>query len=665
MLRIKKTTALLDAPNGRQIDILAPSDSITATGQVSGEFTEVDTSFNKRGWVRTADCESLDSVPRSPVDVGDFVAYCISVEAAFNDQGSTAPWFVSADFLIARAIIETDIKNAGPKVAGSDAVGPLQVSSQEWARFLSSGSPLVGGFTPPDFDHPLKQVYGAAYRMSDDAKQISALKTPAGAKDTFVPSYLDLFHAYLTGSAKAAVAILDAANSDADNNKPIRDCLQAAMNADEIKVFCQVRSQFTGTDAQPKTVAAFVQATEAALNAALGRAFDLIKQYVPEVLATVKQGEAPWFDVAQAEETDGVAEPNPHILGYFKATDYRPLPTSTDTPWCGAFAAFCMAQSGSAAAAASIPKGAARAANWKTWGRQLPLQSNDVPQGAVIVLTPGAGTGGSGHVGFFVGYSADRKTVELLGGNQSNKVKKSTYPVSRIASINWLDLQPAVTAEQAGAQPSNSPISQAAFDLIVEFEVTSKAVYEKKYRGPEWPGESSGVTIGIGYDVGQTAENVFRGDWRGVISDPMLNALAQTCGITGPAAKQEVNRLKGSVDISWDQAIQVHTDHVIPRWVGLVQSTLPNTGALNEDCLGALVSLTYNRGAGGYTSPKPRYSEMRAIKACMTARRFAEIPDLIRSMKRLWPHSRGLQDRRDREAQFFEDGLAGMPGGQQ
>ena len=45
-------------------------------------------------------------------------------------------------------------------------------------------------------------------------------------------------------------------------------------------------------------------------------------------------------------------------------------------------------------------------------------------------------------------------------------------------------------------------ISQAAIDLIVREEVSGKEVYERNYRRPEWPGGSSGVTIGIGYDVG-------------------------------------------------------------------------------------------------------------------------------------------------------------------
>jgi hypothetical protein len=49
---------------------------------------------------------------------------------------------------------------------------------------------------------------------------------------------------------------------------------------------------------------------------------------------------------------------------------------------------------------------------------------------------------------------------------------------------------------------------------------------------------------------------------------------------------------------------------------------------------------------------------MRAIKADMTSKTFPDIPTQIRDMKRLWPTVRGLQIRRDLEAQLFQDGLA-------
>jgi GH24 family phage-related lysozyme (muramidase) len=96
---------------------------------------------------------------------------------------------------------------------------------------------------------------------------------------------------------------------------------------------------------------------------------------------------------------------------------------------------------------------------------------------------------------------------------------------------------------------------------------------------------------------------------------------------------------------------------VIPKWVTLVQTSLPNTILISPDSLGALVSLTYNRGAS-FDSPGDRYTEMRAIKSDMQTKNFADVPVQIRSTERLWPNVRGLQIRREQEAALFESGLA-------
>ena len=211
--------------------------------------------------------------------------------------------------------------------------------------------------------------------------------------------------------------------------------------------------------------------------------------------------------------------------------------------------------------------------------------------------------------------------------------------------------------QQLGGAGSATPISQKAFDLIVEFEVSSKAVYERKYRSTIWPKEQSGVTIGIGYDVGYATKAQLWSDWKGAIPDAMITALERALGVTGAPADAVARQLRSSVDISFDSAIVVHRGKVVPRWVALVERNLPNTGALKPDALGALVSLTYNRGAT-FAKAGERYREMRSIKAHMAAREFAKVPADLRGMKRIWPNVPGLQSRREREAKLFEAGLA-------
>lgn len=221
--------------------------------------------------------------------------------------------------------------------------------------------------------------------------------------------------------------------------------------------------------------------------------------------------------------------------------------------------------------------------------------------------------------------------------------------------LSELEASPLETVQPGGAG-SRTPISATAFDLIVEFEVSSEAIYRRKYRGAIWPGGASGVTVGIGYDVGYATVAMLQGDFGGKIPAGMLDALARTIGKTGAEARALAQGLAGQIDIPWDVAIAVHRDKVLPRWVGLVEHFLPNTGGLGPDSLGALVSLTYNRGAS-YTKAGERYAEMRAIRAHMAARAFGRIPGEIRAMKRLWPTVPGLQKRREREARMFEAGL--------
>jgi GH24 family phage-related lysozyme (muramidase) len=216
--------------------------------------------------------------------------------------------------------------------------------------------------------------------------------------------------------------------------------------------------------------------------------------------------------------------------------------------------------------------------------------------------------------------------------------------------------EPNLEGPQLSIPPSATPISQRAFDLIVFFEVTSKQTYTQKYRKPIWPQGASGVTMGIGYDVGYASRAQLWDDWRGIIPDQMIQALERAIGVTGTPAKALASALGGVVDVDWEAAISVHRNRVMPRWIALVERSLKNTAAIGPHSLGALVSLTYNRGAS-FGKDGDRYREMRTIKEHMAAKTFDKISDDFRAMKRLWPNVQGLQLRRDREAQLFEDGL--------
>ncbi len=203
-------------------------------------------------------------------------------------------------------------------------------------------------------------------------------------------------------------------------------------------------------------------------------------------------------------------------------------------------------------------------------------------------------------------------------------------------------------------------ISDAARDLIVAEEVSSKQTYEARYQRPEWPGGGSGITIGIGYDVGAGVANraQLNADWGGRIPPGMIEALVPCIGVTGGAAQSRLAAVRRVVSVPWSAAIDVFDSVDVPRWYAICKKALPNFEKLSLDCKGVLVSVAYNRGAS-FTKNGDRYNEMRAIRSLMAASKFEKIPAELRSMKRLWPSQsmRGLVLRREHEARLFEQGL--------
>ena len=194
--------------------------------------------------------------------------------------------------------------------------------------------------------------------------------------------------------------------------------------------------------------------------------------------------------------------------------------------------------------------------------------------------------------------------------------------------------------------------------MIVNSEIGSEAQYKKIYHRPVWPKGASGVTIGIGYDIGYTTAAKFREDWRGLISDDVIAQLQRAIGVTGGAAAPLARQLADAgVSVPWDAAMSVFLKRDMPRWIATVEKALPNTGELSKSSLGALVSLAYNRGPS-FSKAGSRYQEMNNIRTHMAAKNFEKIPGEFRSMVRLWPDLKGLRIRREQEAQLFERGLA-------
>jgi GH24 family phage-related lysozyme (muramidase) len=209
--------------------------------------------------------------------------------------------------------------------------------------------------------------------------------------------------------------------------------------------------------------------------------------------------------------------------------------------------------------------------------------------------------------------------------------------------------------EPLGTLPS---VSERSVQLIIAFEVTSEEVYEKNYRKPIWPGGASGITIGIGYDIGYESSSKFSADWNGNTSVANITLLSSACQKTGSSAHALLASLQ-TIEIPFANANNVFRGKTLPTVINQTVFALPRSDDLPADCLGALVSLVYNRGAS-FSLDGDRYREMRAIRSDIEGGNLNDVPTQIRSMKRLWlglPDMDGLVKRRELEATLFEEGL--------
>lgn len=190
--------------------------------------------------------------------------------------------------------------------------------------------------------------------------------------------------------------------------------------------------------------------------------------------------------------------------------------------------------------------------------------------------------------------------------------------------------------------------SERAIAAILAWEVGSPADYADR---PTWPGGDSGITIGIGYDLGY--ETSLRDDWQSRLPADAVARLAAVRGLIGTPAMRSVGGLRDIV-VPFEAAVAVFRDRSLPRETARTLVVFPGAEKLSSDSLGALVSLIYNRGASLIGD---RRSEMRDIRDALADDRAGDVPFLLRAMKRLWPNTPGLRDRRDEEALLFESGL--------
>jgi hypothetical protein len=200
-------------------------------------------------------------------------------------------------------------------------------------------------------------------------------------------------------------------------------------------------------------------------------------------------------------------------------------------------------------------------------------------------------------------------------------------------------------------------ISKKAIDFIIQHEAGGRAYYEKALQKPTWPGGESGVTIGLGYDLGYNTEKQFIADWSPVLNLNFVNALRPVLGLKGEKAK---DMLKGeilNVRVPFNAAYDVFVKNSVPRFYKLTLSIYPEMINLNEDTQGALVSMVFNRGSKIEGESR---KEMKSIVELVKNKDYEAIAEEIEKSKRLWEGKGldGLVVRREAEADLIRNSIA-------
>jgi len=189
-------------------------------------------------------------------------------------------------------------------------------------------------------------------------------------------------------------------------------------------------------------------------------------------------------------------------------------------------------------------------------------------------------------------------------------------------------------------------LNSKGIQFIIDQETGGQSEYNKH---PEWPGEASGITVGIGYDCGYNDASTISRDWSGHVDRIDLARLVAVSGLKGEAAHAKLPLIK-DMTISWSAALDVFKQVTVPKFYAQMLKIYPQADSIEPEQTAALLSLVFNRGN---SLNGPRRQEMLEIKVALANNELDKIPDLFREMKRLWPDTRGLRLRRDREADLF------------
>lgn len=232
------------------------------------------------------------------------------------------------------------------------------------------------------------------------------------------------------------------------------------------------------------------------------------------------------------------------------------------------------------------------------------------------------------------------------------------------AADAWFNIATSPLAVSASNREENCwPTGPLVFPAGSREQVAKKAAdflikAENLPRHPYWPGGSSGVTFGVGWDAGQHSRAELHQVWA-ALGDETLSRLDMAVDLKGRKAQALIPTLR-DIEIPRSVAIEVLVHSLQDYYCPFVAKLFPGLDQLPADVQVVFISIVFNRGeAMGHdpnwstaTQVDQRW-EMREMREDVKDANMFGIYAHLGTMKRLWETKgpRGLLlRRRDEQA---------------
>lgn len=196
-------------------------------------------------------------------------------------------------------------------------------------------------------------------------------------------------------------------------------------------------------------------------------------------------------------------------------------------------------------------------------------------------------------------------------------------------------------------------ISKASKDIIIYYEVGGASYYTSRLQFPTVPPGFSGITIGIGYDLGYNSRDQIQKDWGGKLPQAQVDRLKGVAGLKQASAKAALARVK-DIRIPWDTALAVYDERTVPRFAALTAKAYPGLKNMNPDIQGIILSTSFNRGT---SFAGDRRRELLWTRNDVKIGKADKLGTYQLQMRRLWPNILGLQRRYTAHAGLIEKSL--------